>query len=96
MNDYANGARFAMGRVFITPSAEAALHAVDMHPIRFLARHLCGDWGNLPVEDLAANEMALLTGKRVLSSYDLPGDGRIWIITDANRSVTTILLPVDY
>lgn len=96
MNSYANGPRFPMGRPVITPAAEAALHAVGIHPIRLLARHLHGDWGSLPVEDKTANELALLTGKRLLSSYDLPGDARIWIITEADRSVTTILLPEDY
>ncbi|MGF6763360.1 hypothetical protein P3T24_003686 [Paraburkholderia sp. GAS33] len=96
MNRYATGPRFMMGRAIITPAAEDALHAVGIHPIRFLARHLHGDWGSLPVEDQTANELALLTGKRLLSSYDLPGDGKIWIITEADRSVTTILLPDDY
>jgi hypothetical protein len=94
--DISNGPRFPMGRPTITPSAEAALNAVGIHPIRLLARHIHGDWGDLSVEDLAANELALLTGRRVLSSYALPGGGRVWVITDADRSVTTILLPDDY
>lgn len=96
MSNYANGPRFPMGRPVITPAAEAALHSVGTHPIRLLARHLHGDWGNIPVEDQAANELALLTGKRLLSSYDLEGGGKVWIITEADRSVTTILLPDDY
>jgi hypothetical protein len=61
-----------------------------------LARHVSGDWGELPVEDIAANELALLTGKRLLSSYALPGDGKVWVITEADRSSTTILLPNEY
>ncbi|WP_186125964.1 hypothetical protein [Burkholderia gladioli] len=96
MNGYANGPRFPMGRPVITPAAEATLHSVGIHPIRYLARHIHGDWGKLPAEDLAANELALLTGQRLLSSYDLPGDRKIWIITEADRSLTTILLPEDY
>jgi hypothetical protein len=68
-----------------------------IHPIRLLARHIHGDWGDLPVEDQVENELALLTGKRLLSSYTLPGgESKVWIITEADRSVTTILLPDDY
>jgi len=95
-NDIKNGPRFPMGRPAITPAAEAALNAVGIHPIRLLARHIHGDWGDLSVEDLAANELALRTGRRLLSSYTLPGVGNVWIITEADRSATTILLPDDY
>lgn len=94
---YTNGPRFAMGRPVITPAAQAALGAADIDGVLLLARHIHGDWGNLSVEDLAANELALLTGKRLLSSYNLPdGRSKIWIITEADRSVTTILLPEEY
>ncbi|WP_321854025.1 hypothetical protein [Paraburkholderia tropica] len=89
--------RFQMGRPVITPTAEAALSAAGIHPIRLLARHIHGDWGNLSPEDSAENEQALLSGRRLLSSYDMPdGRSRVWIITEADRSVTTILLPADY
>ncbi|AXE91060.1 hypothetical protein [Paraburkholderia terricola] len=91
-----NGPRFPMGRTAITPAAEAALHAAGIHPIRLLARHIHGDWGELPAEDLAANELALLSGKRLLSSYAIPGGGKVWLITEADRALTTILLPEDY
>lgn len=94
--DIKNGLLFPMGRPAITPSAEAALNAVGIHPIKLLARHIHGDWGNLSVEDLAANELALLTGKRLLSSYTLPDGEKVWIITEADRSATTILLPDEY
>ena len=94
--DISNGPRFPMGRPTITPSAEAALNAVGIHPIRLLARHIHGDWGDLSVEDLAANELALRTGKRLLSSYALPSGEKVWVITEANRSATTILLPDEY
>jgi hypothetical protein len=85
-----------MGRPAITPGAEEALEAAGMPAILLLARHIHGDWGNLPVEDQTANELALITGKRLLSSYDLPAGRKVWIITEADRSVTTILLPDDY
>lgn len=95
MPDY-NPPRFPMGRPAITPAAEAALHSVGIHPLRLLARHIHGDWGELPVEDIAANELALLTGNRLLSSYLIPGGDKVWLITEADRSVTTILLPSEY
>ncbi|URF04123.1 hypothetical protein [Cupriavidus campinensis] len=96
MSRYANGPRFPMGRPAITPAAEVVLEAVGIPAILLLARHIHGDWGNLPAEDQTANELALLTGKRLLSSYDLPDGRKVWIITEADRSVTTILLPDDY
>jgi hypothetical protein len=98
MNRQSDGrARFQVGRPTITAAAQAALDEAGIPPVLLLARHANCDWGNLSVEDLAANELALLTGKRLLSSYDLPdGQNKIWIITEADRSVTTILLPEEY
>jgi hypothetical protein len=95
MSRNTNGPRFRMGRPTITPAAEAALNAVGIHPLRLLARHIHGDWGELPAEDLAANELALLSGRRLLSSYQVKGN-RIWIITEADRSTTTLLPPHEY
>ena len=92
-----SGPRFPMGRPVITPAAQAALDAAGIEGVLLLARHIHGDWGDLSVEDLAANELALLTEKRLLSSYNMPdGKGKIWIITEADRSVTTFLLPDEY
>ena len=96
MSHYAKGPRFPMGRPVITPGAQAILDKAGISGVVLLARHIHGDWGDLPVEDPTANELALLTGQRLLSSYDLPGNGKVWIITEADRSVTTILLPEDY
>lgn len=94
MQDYRKP-RFPMGRPTITTAAEAALNAACIHPVRLLARHINGDWGDLSAEDQTENEFALLSGGRLLSSYAMPG-GKVWIITEADRSVTTILLPEDY
>ncbi|MFM0753639.1 SH3 domain-containing protein [Paraburkholderia strydomiana] len=92
-----NGPRFQMGRPVITSKALVALDAAGVEGVQLLARHIRGDWGQLSAEDLAANELALLTGKRLLSSYNLPdGYSKIWIVTEADRSVTTILLPDEY
>ncbi len=94
---YTNGPRFAMGRPVITPGAQVTLDAAGIEGVLLLARHIHGDWGDLSAEDLASNELALLTGKRLLSSYNLPdGSGKVWIITEADRATTTILLPEEY
>lgn len=94
---YTNGPLFPIGRPVITPGAQAALDAAGIEGVLLLARHIHGEWGDLNAEDLVANELALLTGKRLLSSYNLPdGRSKVWIITEADRSVTTILLPEEY
>ncbi len=62
----------------------------------YLSRHLTGDWGDLDAEDVAGNEVSLREGFRLLSAYHLPDGTRIWIITEADRSVTTLLLPDEY
>ncbi|TCK97130.1 hypothetical protein [Paraburkholderia sp. BL9I2N2] len=54
------------------------------------------DWGELPIEDLAANNLALMAGRRILSNYALPSGEKVWVITEADRSTTTILLPEGY
>ncbi|QTO48342.1 MULTISPECIES: hypothetical protein [Burkholderia] len=96
MTRYANGPRFPMRRPVITPGAQDALDKAGISGVLLLARHIHGDWGDLSVEDQTANELAILTGKRLLSSYDLPGGDKVWVITEADRSITTILLPEDY
>jgi len=63
---------------------------------RSLTRHLKGDWGDLDAEDKAANEQALVKGSRLLSAYTLPTAGRLWIITECDRSATTLLTPEEY
>lgn len=91
-----HGPRLSIGQPVITPAAQAALDAAGISGVLLLSRHLHGDWGDLPKEDQLQNELALLLGMRVLSSYPLPNGGKIWILTEADRSVTTILLPDDY
>jgi hypothetical protein len=88
-------APLSLGRVLATPGALKMLMEAGGHPFDFLVRHATGDWGELCAFDRRQNEMALREGLRVLSSYDVPA-GRIWIITEADRSVTTILLPEEY
>jgi hypothetical protein len=84
-----------LGRVVATPGALKLLSEIGVHPFDYLARHATGDWGELCAFDRRQNEIALREGLRVLSSYDVLA-GRVWIITEADRSVTTILLPEEY
>jgi hypothetical protein len=84
-----------LGRVVATPGALNLLMEAGDGPFAYLPRHATGDWGELCAFDRRQNEIALRTGERVLSSYPV-GGGKIWIITEADRSVTTILLPEEY
>jgi hypothetical protein len=84
-----------LGRVVATPGALKLLSEMGEDPFGYIARHAAGDWGDLCAFDRRQNEIALRDGFRVLSSYQVPA-GRVWIITEADRSVTTILLPEEY
>lgn len=88
--------RFGLGRIRATPAARAALVTAGVDPRSLLKRHAHGDWGCLHPFDADANELALRQGMRILSAYLLPTGDRIWIITDADRSTTTILIPEEY
>lgn len=87
---------FSLGRVLSTPGALAACFDADVDPRSYLYRHVTGDWGDLGDEDKAANDAALTTGARILSAYTLSTDERLWIITEADRASTTMLLPLEY
>jgi hypothetical protein len=85
---------FPSGQIVATPSA---LDAVSQQEINAaLSRHLHGDWGNCDPEDAAENELALAEGFRLFSVYQTQAGTKFWIITEADRSATTILLPADY
>lgn len=89
-------AKFSLGRVVATPGAIAALADSEEDGLPYLQRHARGDWGDLCKEDLEENESSLAQGYRLLSAYHLKDLVKIWIITEADRSVTTILLPNEY
>ena len=89
-------ARFALGQTVITPGAEEALQIAGQTPTEFLRRHMSGDWGELSEDDVRENELSLKQGYRLLSRYETTKGERIWIITEADRSATTILLPIEY
>ena len=84
--------RFLLGRTVATP----AVMALGIDLSSFMHRHHCGDWGDLCEEDKQANEEALAEDFRILSCYHAGNGRRIYIITEADRSSTCILLPEEY
>lgn len=86
--------KFPLGQLVITRHAAETLSAESIAVA--LRRHAIGDWGELTLEDVQANERSLADGSRLLSSYRTENDTAFWIITEADRSVTTVLLPEDY
>lgn len=88
--------RFALGQVVATPGALASLAAAGQWWMVFLARHAQCDWGDLDPHDWQANEAALEHGGRLFSAYTLATGQRLWIISEADRSYTTLLRPDEY
>lgn len=90
-------APFTLGRVVATPGALSLLAATSTDPAELLARHQGGDWGEVPPEDARENARSVRNGWRVLSSYPVGGAReRVWLITEADRSSTCLLLPSEY
>jgi len=87
--------RFELGRVFVTTSAEALLDRSGCDRETLLLRHQSGDWGDLSDEDRQANDDALRHGGRLFSSYRIQGE-KVWVITEADRRSSTVLLPDEY
>ena len=89
--------RFALGQTFITPGAEEALQIAGQTAIEFLRRHMSCDWGSeLSDEDVQENDLSLKEGFRLLSAYRTGKGQKLWIITEADRSATTVVLPAEY
>ena len=86
--------RFPLGQIVITPNALDRVDAADATAC--LRRHALGDWGELPPEDIQENELSLKEGFRLFSAYTDRHSTRFYVITEADRSVTTLLLPEDY
>jgi hypothetical protein len=89
--------RLELGRIVATPGALTALSRAGQRAADFLIRHQRSDWGDVGPDDAAANDRASAAGdERVLSAYRLRTGVRIWVITEADRSATTVLLPDEY
>lgn len=87
--------RLPLGHVVATPGALEVARAHGLDVVGLLHRHRAGDWGAVSEHDARANDRAVEEGTRVLSAYETAG-GRLWIITEADRSATTVLLPSEY
>ena len=87
---------FDLGQVVGTPGALQALSDADQLPVELLARHVTGDWGDSPDEDIAENELSVEQGFRILSAYELQTGVKVWVITEWDRSATALLLPEEY
>ena len=89
-------ARFELGRMVATPGALEAIETAGQKPIEFLRRHQSGDWGDLCDEDKQENEFSVSRELRIFSAYHTARGEKLWIITESDRSATTILLPSEY
>jgi len=102
MNSEGNGRHpvgaplFRLGQVVATPGALEALQAAGQDPLDLLRRHQSGDWGEVPMEDKQENDFSVQHGFRILSAYTLSTGVKLWLITEADRSATTFLLPAEY
>lgn len=90
------GFKFELGQLVITQGAQELLERLGKSPFEYLLRHVQGDWGDMEAGDKAENEFALTRELRIFSSYQLTEEEKLWIITEADRSATTTLLPSEY
>ena len=86
--------RFALGRLLITPGAKEALEESEV--LQSLGRHASGDWGDVSEDDAKENEFSVSRNLRIFSVYHSSNGEKFWVITEADRSVTTVLLPEEY
>lgn len=86
---------FNLGQTVATPGAITGMEQAAVSPIELLSRHQCGDWGDLGKEDKQSNDQAVSQGERIFSAYKFD-TVKFWVITEHDRSATTILLPEEY
>ena len=89
-------ALFQPGQIVSTPGALEEMAKAGQDPLELLRRHVTGDWGQVPEEDARENELSVEKGFRILSAYTLSTGVTIWLITEADRSASTYLLPSEY
>jgi hypothetical protein len=87
---------FRFGALALSAGVDSLTRSEQLDPLIYLRRHLSGDWGDLDEKDLQSNDVAMIYGNRLLSSYRITPDQTIWIITEADRSLTTVLFPDEY
>lgn len=96
MQEIAKKHLFPLGQIVATPGALAALAKAGQCAEQFLAQHAQGSWGEICEEDRAENQLGLERGFRLMSSYTTNAGDKVWIVTEADRSASTILLPEEY
>jgi hypothetical protein len=87
---------FPLGQVVATPGAIAALQEAGQQPLALLRRHQAGDWGDLSAADKQENDFSVTHELRILSAYTLRTGVKVWLLTEADRSSTTVLTPHEY
>lgn len=87
--------KFKLGRLMSTPGALALLERAGVDGFSLIVRHVSGDWGEVDADDARENDLSVECGFRVLSAYQVGGE-KLWVITEADRSATTLLLPSEY
>jgi hypothetical protein len=92
----ATGPRFELGQIVATPGALDALGVAKQVAGEFIARHIVSDWGDVRTSDARLNDQSIGDGTRILSAYKLSTGVKVWVITEADRSSTCILLPEEY
>jgi hypothetical protein len=95
MTDTPAQIKFRPGNISITHGAAFVIGEEFHELVELLRRHLAGDWGEVDKDDAKANEAALTHGERILSSYTVRGE-KLWVITERDRSATTVLTPGEY
>jgi hypothetical protein len=96
MQEISKQPAFELGQIVATPGALAVLQKAGQQPGEFLTRHVNREWGDLSDEDRKENDYSLEHGFRLLSSYRTNAGDKLWIITESDRTVTTLLLPEEY
>jgi hypothetical protein len=86
---------FKLGQTVATPGAIVGMEHAAISPMDLLIRHQCGDWGDLDKEDKQSNDLAVMHDARIFSAYQFDAV-KFWVITECDRSTTTILLPEEY
>lgn len=90
------GRLFEPGQIMMTPGAIDALLEAKDSPFQYLANHLSGNWGDVCEDDAKENDFSVKNGFRIMSVYHLKTGVKVWVITEADRSLTTMLLPSEY
>ncbi len=88
--------KFELGQVVATPGALAALEQHQISPLTLISRHVGADFGDIDQQDWQTNLAALRYGQRIVSAYTIAPDTVIWVITEGDRSTTTLLMPSEY